>query len=82
MGEWSLSNSFLLFSFSLTNFYLENLKFSRVLSTGIRAVDFFGELMATKKMEGRIDTMEEQIAAVHGEITIVHGEIAAVKGDL
>ena len=29
--------------------------------------------MATKKMEGRIDKMEEHIATVHGEIAIVKG---------
>ena len=30
--------------------------------------------MATKKMEGRIETMEEQIVGVHGEMNAVKGE--------
>ena len=31
--------------------------------------------MATKKMEGRIETMEEHIAEVHGEMNAVKGEL-------
>ena len=28
-----------------------------------------------KKMEGRIETMEEQIVGVHGEMTLIKGEL-------
>lgn len=45
----------------------------RMLSFGIRAINL--GLMTTKKMEGRLEGMEEQTIGVHGEVLMIKGDL-------